>query len=69
MMKYSSGRFEKTIADYLTFEFNMIMQDKDYLFQNLNNMNLEKKNGKSFDLKSFWNKKGIIIKNCIIWKW
>jgi len=25
--------FEKTIADYLTFEFNMIMQDKDYLFQ------------------------------------
>tara|TARA_B110000305_G_C19304360_1_gene570773 strand:- start:75 stop:1037 length:963 start_codon:yes stop_codon:yes gene_type:complete len=25
--------FEKTITDYLTFEFNMIMQDKDYLFQ------------------------------------
>ncbi len=26
--------FEKTIADYLTFEFNMIMQDKEYLFDN-----------------------------------
>ena len=25
--------FEKTIADYLTFEFNMIMQDKDHLFK------------------------------------
>ena len=26
--------FEKTIADYLTFEFNMIMQGKEYLFDN-----------------------------------
>ena len=26
--------FEKTISDYLTFEFNMIMQDKEYLFDN-----------------------------------
>ena len=26
--------FEKTIADYLTFEFNMVMQGKDYLFEN-----------------------------------
>ncbi len=25
--------FEKTIADYLTFEFNMIMQDREYLFE------------------------------------
>ena len=25
--------FEKTIGDYLTFEFNMIMQDKEYLFE------------------------------------
>lgn len=25
--------FEKTIADYLTFEFSMIMQDKSYLFK------------------------------------
>ncbi len=24
--------FEKSISDYLTFEFNMIMQDKEYLF-------------------------------------
>jgi type I restriction-modification system DNA methylase subunit len=24
--------FEKTIADYLTFEFSMIMQDREYLF-------------------------------------
>ena len=24
--------FEKTIADYLTFEFNMIMQGREYLF-------------------------------------
>lgn len=27
--------FEKVIADYLTFEFNMVMQDKEYLFENL----------------------------------
>lgn len=27
--------FEKTIADYLTFEFNMVMQGKEYLFDNL----------------------------------
>lgn len=26
--------FEKSISDYLTFEFNMIMQDKEYLFNN-----------------------------------
>jgi type I restriction-modification system DNA methylase subunit len=26
--------FEKTIGDYLTFEFNMIMQGKGYLFEN-----------------------------------
>ena len=26
--------FEKTISDYLTFEFNMIMQDREYLFDN-----------------------------------
>ena len=26
--------FEKTIADYLTFEFNMIMQNREYLFEN-----------------------------------
>lgn len=26
--------FEKTIADYLTFEFNMIMQGREYLFEN-----------------------------------
>jgi len=25
--------FEKTIGDYLTFEFSMIMQDKEYLFK------------------------------------
>lgn len=29
--------FEKTISDYLTFEFNMIMQGRDYLFENENN--------------------------------
>src|SRR5205823_5703064 len=25
--------FEKTIADYLTFEFSMVMQGKEYLFK------------------------------------
>lgn len=25
--------FEKTISDYLTFQFSMVMQDKDYLFK------------------------------------
>jgi type I restriction enzyme M protein len=29
-----SEDFENTIADYLTFEFNMIMQGKSYLFEN-----------------------------------
>lgn len=29
--------FEKTIADYLTFEFSMIMQGRDYLFENEKN--------------------------------
>jgi hypothetical protein len=24
--------FEKTISDYLTFEFNMVMQGREYLF-------------------------------------
>jgi type I restriction enzyme M protein len=28
--------FEKTIADYLTFEFSMIMQGREYLFDNQN---------------------------------
>jgi type I restriction-modification system DNA methylase subunit len=27
--------FERTIADYLTFEFNMIMQGREYLFENV----------------------------------
>jgi type I restriction enzyme M protein len=27
--------FKKSIADYLTFEFNMVMQDKEYLFENI----------------------------------
>jgi type I restriction-modification system DNA methylase subunit len=26
--------FEKTIGDYLSFEFNMIMQNREYLFEN-----------------------------------
>lgn len=28
--------FEKTMADYLTFEFSMVMQGRDYLFDNTN---------------------------------
>jgi hypothetical protein len=27
--------FEKTISDYLTFEFSMVMQNKGYLFENI----------------------------------
>jgi hypothetical protein len=27
--------FEKTISDYLTFEFSMVMQNKEYLFENI----------------------------------
>lgn len=38
--------FEKAIGDYLTFEFSMIMQNRDYLFKN-NNVNIEKKARKS----------------------
>jgi hypothetical protein len=29
--------FDKTISDYLTFEFSMIMQGRDYLFDNNEN--------------------------------
>ena len=29
----SEQDFEKTIGDYLTFEFSMIMQDREYLFE------------------------------------
>ncbi len=29
----SQEEFEKTIGDYLTFEFSMIMQDREYLFE------------------------------------
>lgn len=29
------GDFEKTVGDYLTFEFSMIMQGRDYLFDNI----------------------------------
>lgn len=29
----SDEEFEKTISDYLTFEFSMIMQDRNYLFE------------------------------------
>jgi hypothetical protein len=25
--------FEKTVSDYLSFEFNMIMQGREYLFE------------------------------------
>jgi type I restriction-modification system DNA methylase subunit len=32
--KPTEADFEKTIADYLTFEFSMIMQGKEYLFEN-----------------------------------
>jgi len=30
----TDAEFEKTIADYLTFEFSMIMQNRGYLFEN-----------------------------------
>lgn len=30
----SEADFAKTIGDYLTFEFSMVMQDRDYLFDN-----------------------------------
>lgn len=29
----TDGEFEKTISDYLTFEFSMVMQNKEYLFK------------------------------------
>ena len=29
--------FEKTIGDYLSFEFSMIMANKEYLFENEEN--------------------------------
>lgn len=33
--------FEKTIGDYLTFEFSMIMQNREYLFEQGDNKNAE----------------------------
>ncbi|MDC9722761.1 MAG: N-6 DNA methylase [Urechidicola sp.] len=35
--------FEKAIANYLSFEFNMIAQGKDYLFKNINEIKKTKK--------------------------
>ena len=32
--KPTDADFEKAIGDYLTFEFSMIMQNRDYLFKN-----------------------------------
>ena len=29
----SDADFEKSIGDYLTFEFSMIMQNREYLFE------------------------------------
>jgi type I restriction enzyme M protein len=42
--------FEKTIADYLTFEFSMIMQGREYLFDE-NSDGEKKKSELTFDLK------------------
>lgn len=39
--------FEKTVGDYLTFEFSMIMQGRKYLFEDDNNSENVKKNFKS----------------------
>ena len=33
--------FEKTMADYLTFEFSMVMQNRDYLFKGGDHNELE----------------------------
>ena len=30
----TEAAFEKAIGEYLTFEFSMIMQNRDYLFEN-----------------------------------
>ncbi|MBP5406871.1 restriction endonuclease subunit S [bacterium] len=38
--------FEKTVGDYLTFEFSMIMQGRKYLFEDDNNSEKVKKNFK-----------------------
>lgn len=32
--KPTDADFEKAIGDYLTFEFSMIMQNREYLFKN-----------------------------------
>lgn len=49
--------FEKTVGDYLTFEFSMIMQGRKYLFEDDNNSENVKKNFKkeltSRDWKEF----------------
>ena len=36
--------FEKTINDYLSFEFSMIMQDREYLFEENEDENKEENN-------------------------
>ena len=36
----TDAEFEKSIGDYLTFEFSMVMQNREYLFAE------DKKNGK-----------------------
>ena len=54
--------FEKTMADYLTFEFNMIVHGRGYLFEDEkknsplteNNLSLENKNWKEFLLRDLF---------------
>ena len=45
--------FEKTVSDYLTFEFSMIMQGRRYLFEN-EELNIVKKNFKYELLNKEW---------------
>lgn len=43
----SDNEFEKTIGDYLSFEFSMFMQDRDYLFEDPKSIERVEKNNEN----------------------
>ena len=49
----SDAEFEKTIGDYLTFEFSMIMQNREYLFESKELSNLKYKDIEALEDKEW----------------
>jgi type I restriction-modification system DNA methylase subunit len=50
--------FEKTISDYLTFEFSMIMQGREYLFESQESTDIKRKKVENLENKNW---KGFLV--------